>query len=85
MGTSAILFIHPACSCENTIDLVKDIAKEHPDFQLREVSLVTPEGRKEASSAEVKTIPTLVFEDGTKFVTSVEITRENVVQKINHD
>ncbi|MDH5402884.1 MAG: hypothetical protein OEY49_10370 [Candidatus Heimdallarchaeota archaeon] len=77
------LFTHPACACGPTIDLVKGLGREFENLKVKEISLVTPEGRKQAFDAGVKTIPTLQFEDGTLLVTSTEITRKAILEKLN--
>jgi putative N-acetylmannosamine-6-phosphate epimerase len=75
------LFTHPACACGPTIDLVKEVAKEH-NLIIKEVSLVSPEGRKQAFEAGVKTIPSLQLNNGTLLVTSKDITKEKILSNL---
>ena len=77
-----LLFVHPACSCGAVIDLVRAYATENPSFSFKEISLVSPDGRKKAFEVGVKTIPSLWFPDGTLLVGSVQITRENIQEKL---
>ena len=76
------LFTHPACSCGPVIDLVKEIAQELEKFTFKEISLIDKEGRNRAFEVGVKTIPSLWFPDGTIFVGSEEITKENIKGKL---
>ncbi|MHA2032222.1 MAG: hypothetical protein ACW99A_12655 [Candidatus Kariarchaeaceae archaeon] len=79
----AKLFIHPACACGPTIELVSEIVKGKENFTYKEISLVTADGRKQAAEAGVKIIPTLFFvKTSTLLVTSEEITAENVESEI---
>ncbi len=79
----AKLFTHPACACGPTIELVKNVLKDKEDFNFKEISLVTPDGRKQAADAGVKIIPSLFFINSNKLlVTSEEITKANIENEI---
>lgn len=79
----AKLFTHPACACGPTIELVKNVLKDKGDFNFKEISLVTPDGRKQAADAGVKIIPSLFFIKTNKLlVTSEEITEVNIENEI---
>ena len=77
-----LLFTHPACTCGPVIDLVRAFASENESFKFKEVSLISPDGRKQAFAVGVKTIPSLWFPDGTLFVGTEQITKENIASKI---
>lgn len=85
MNTSldAKLFTHPACACGPTIELVKKVLDGKENFTYKEISLVTPDGRKQSAEAGVKIIPSLFFVKSKKLlVTSQEITEENIENEI---
>ena len=76
------LFTHPACSCGPVIELVRSTQREIENFEFKEISLVESDGRKRAFEVGVKIIPSLWFPDGTIFVGSEEITKENIKSKL---
>ncbi|MCE7734297.1 MAG: hypothetical protein GPJ54_05410 [Candidatus Heimdallarchaeota archaeon] len=79
----AKLFTHPACACGPTIELVKNVLKDKENFNYKEISLKTPDGRKQAAEAGVKIIPSLYFIKSNKLlVTSEEITEINIEKEI---
>lgn len=79
----AKLFTHPACTCGPTFDLVSRIASEYSKFSFKEISLVTPDGRKQSAEVGVKVIPSLFFmTTNSLLVTSQEITEERIKQEI---
>lgn len=77
-----LLFTHPACTCGPVIELVRSYANENNSFSFKEISLVSQDGRKKAFEVGVKTIPSLWFPDGTLFVGSEQITKENIANKL---
>ena len=81
-GQLPLLFTHPACSCGAVIDLVRSLAQENSAFKFKEISLISPDGRKQAFQVGVKTIPSLWFPDGTLFVGSEQITKQNIFNKL---
>jgi len=77
------LYTHPACACGDVIDLVNKLVKENGNPRLKEISLVTKEGRQDAFAAGVKTIPSVLFiKTNVLLVTSSEITEERVLAEI---
>ena len=56
------VFTHPACSgCSRAVREAWKLAQEHPEIEIRTVSLEGAEGLAEARAERVLTIPTLVL------------------------
>ncbi len=59
------VFTHPACGgCGNAVRAAWTLSEAHPEIALRTVSLDNAEGLAEAHAAGIRTIPTLILDDG---------------------
>lgn len=61
------VFTHPACSgCTSAVDEAWRLTQQHPEVDLRTVSLANKEGLAEARTEKVTVIPTLILSWGAE-------------------